>query len=190
MENNKTIMKYFFLLTLFYLFSLNCFGQELPLELKNNLGSIEYEKILTFDSTLSKDEIFNAVKRALIKNSNYKYDKIDEDRNSGNISTKIQYSFVAKPGIVKIEWNCYSILSIDVRSTKIRLRVSNILYSNIILNTPNSAPMDQIYDYELDLLNKGKWKAIKSMIIPWDKKIVDIINGFGTLVLLETKDSF
>lgn len=166
------------------------FSQEKLPTLTYTLGSVEYERIFLIDSSNSKEQLFNAVKQALIRNTNYKFEKIDEDRTAGNITTVIKYSFYAKPGIAKVQWLCSSLLSIDVRDKKFRVRISNIQHSTPILNTPISATLTDMVAIEEGQLKKGRWKSSKSMVIPWNNTIHKLIEAFGNLIILESLDDF
>jgi len=154
------------------------------------MASIEYEKVFQVDSATSKDQLFNAVKQALIRNTNYKHEKIDEDREAGSISTAINYSIFAKPGIVKLEWLCTSLLTVDVRDKKFRVRINSISHKTPVMGVDITATMDQVFQGEKNEFEKGKWKSTKSMIIPWDNKLKILIESFGLLISFEALDDF
>jgi hypothetical protein len=151
-------------------------------------GTIVYEKVYTIDSINDKNKIFNGVKSAIIKNTNYKHSKVDEDRVSGNITTKINFHFSAKPGITRIAFDATSQLSIDVKENRFRVRLYNNLASTTALGMTVTYQMAQTYVNEKQLMEKGKWKKSKSLIIPWDETLSNILLAFEQLVKDGLKD--
>jgi hypothetical protein len=155
-----------------------------------NNGQIVYEKVFHLDTVSNKDAVFNAAKSALIKNANYKYGKIDEDRNAGNISSEITFNFSVKPGIAKFVLTAKSILSIDIKENRFRVRIFNNNASVILLNTPVNYEMAESYKLEQEQITKEKWKASKSIILNWHKHLVLIIDAFGILIKKGINDDF
>ena len=134
--------------------------------LKDN--DIIYEKVFTIDSISNKDKLFNAVKYALIKSTNYKVAKVDEDRTSGSITTNISFNFITKPGIMKLVFEADTKLSIDVKENRFRVRLYNNSAHMTLMGELITYQMIRTYVAEKDQIEKGKWKATKSVILPWD----------------------
>ena len=178
------------LLFLCFLLPLNCLCQtDDPLSnVPFNDGTIIYEKVYTIDSVNDKDKIFNGAKSAIIKNTNYKYSKVDEDRVSGNITTVVNFQFSAKPGIARIIFDATSQLSIDVKENRFRVRLYNNTASATALGMTVTYQMPQTFTDEQESIKKGKWKKSKSMIVPWDAKLSIILLAFEHLVADGLKD--
>ncbi len=153
-------------------------------------GNIIYEKVFSFDNINDKTKIFNAVKSALIKNTNYKAVKIDEDRTSGNITTEIAFDFIAKPGIMKLVLTATTRLSIDVKENRFRVRLYNNSASFILMGEKIIYEMARTYLAEKEQIQKGKWKQNKSVILPWDEKLTLILNGFALSIKDGLNDDF
>lgn len=153
-------------------------------------GQIVYEKVFYLDSVNDKDKVFNAAKAAIIRNSNYKYSKVDEDRVARNITTEISFPFAAKPGIVRITLTAKARLSIDVRENRFRVRVYDNLASFILMGETVSYELLHTYSYEKEQVEKGKWRVAKSVAVPWDEKLSLIMNTFGLLIYDSIKDDF
>lgn len=145
-------------------------------------GQIIYEKVFYIDSINNKDIVFNAAKSALIKNTNYKYSKIDDDRNSGNISCNISFQFSANPGIIELSYDAKSIISIDVKENRFRVRLFNNTASVIVMGITTDYNMGELYDYEFGRKNKNRWKAKNSIILSWHEKLSLILNAFGLII--------
>lgn len=155
-----------------------------------NNGQIVYEKIIYIDSVNDRDVVFNSAKAALIRNTNYKYTKVDEDRNSGNITTQISFLFSAKPGIMGLVFTAVSNLSIDVKENRFRIRLYNNNASIIIMNQKVEYELSRNYLLELDKINQNNWVEKKSMVLPWDKKLNEIFSSFSILVKDGVNDEF
>lgn len=145
-------------------------------------NTIIYEKIYNLDSINNKDKIFNGVKAALIQNTNYKYSKINEDRNAGNITAEINFSFSAKPGIMRIVFHATSQLSFDIKENRYRVRLYNNTAKMTAMNVTFDYDMVETYLAEKKNFEKGKWKKAKSIIVSWNSDLVLILNAFETLV--------
>jgi hypothetical protein len=181
-------MKHFFILSTLLLLTLNCFSQLESIPFKD--GQIIYEKVIYLDSVNDRDIVFNSAKAALIKNTNYKYTKVDEDRNSGNITTQISFLFNAKPGIMGLVFTAISSLSIDVKENRFRIRLYNNNASIIVMNQKVEYELLRSYLFELDKISQNKWVEKKSLVLPWDKKLNQIFSTFATLVKEGVKDEF
>jgi hypothetical protein len=144
--------------------------------------AIVYEKVFYLDSVNDQTKVFNAVKSTLIKNTNYKASKIDEDRTSGSISTQISFLFSAKPGIARLTFTGTTLISIDVKANRFRVRLYNNKSTMTIMGTLLTYDMAGTYIQESASIEKGKWKEQKSIIIPWDEKLRLILNGFPILI--------
>jgi len=155
-----------------------------------NNGQIVYEKIIYIDSVNDKNVVFNSAKAALIKNTNYKYTKVDEDRNSGNITTQISFLFNAKPGIMGVAFTAVSNLSIDVKENRFRIRLYNNNASIIVMNQKIEYELLRTYLFELDKISQNNWVEKKSIVLPWDKKLNEIFSAFSNLVKEGVKDEF
>jgi hypothetical protein len=153
-------------------------------------GQVIYEKVFLLDSVNDKDKVFNSAKAALIKNTNYKYSKIDEDRTAGNISSEINFKFTAKAGIIALSFFAKGLLSIDVKENRFRVRIINNTASTTVMNVPVEVQMTDSYKAELDMVEKKKWKAAKSMVLPWDAQIRVILEAFGILIAQNVSDDF
>ena len=151
-------------------------------------GRIVYEKVFMLDSVNDRDKVFNSAKAALIKNVNYKYGKIDEDRVSGSISTQISFMFSAKPGVARINLAGKGLLTVDARENRFRVRISNNTAENpgllILFDMPETL------NREILMANQDKWKAEKSVIMPWDSHLRQIIDAFGVLISQNVSDDF
>jgi hypothetical protein len=155
-----------------------------------NNGQIVYEKVIYLDSVNDRDIVFNSAKAALIKNTNYKYTKVDEDRNSGNITTQISFVFNAKPGIMFLPYTAVSNLSIDVKENRFRVRLYNNNASIILMNEKVEYELLRSYLFELDKISQNNWVEKKSMVLPWDKKLKEIFSAFAVLVKEGVNDDF
>lgn len=153
-------------------------------------NQIVYEKVYYLDSVNNKEQIFNAVKSVLIRNTNYKYSKIDEDRVSGNITAQISYDVVSKPGIAKLLYACKSTISIDVKENRYRVKLFNNSSSTMVLGHLFEGTMEQQYEGELDSLKKGKWRAGRSTILDWNLMLTLILDGFSTNIKEDLRDNF
>ena len=153
-------------------------------------GQIVYEKVFYLDTLSNKDAVFTAAKSALIKNTNYKYAEIDEDRDAGSISSEITFDFSVKPGIAKLILTAKSILSIDVKENRFRVRIFNNNASVVLLNVPVDYEMKETYKYELEQIAKEKWKSSKSIILNWHQHLTTIMNAFGILIKKNLTDDF
>lgn len=153
-------------------------------------GNIIFEKVYFLDSLNNQEKVFNLVKSALIKNTNYKYSKIDEDRASGNISSSIEFLFIAKPGIAKLTFLANTLLSIDVKPNRFRVRLVNNTSYFTALGTNVNYDLTKSYNFELESFHSGKWKAQKSVVLPWIQKLDFILNGFPILIANGQKDDF
>ncbi len=153
-------------------------------------NTIVYEKVFYLDSINDYNKVFNAVKSALIKNTNYKYTKIDEDRTSGNISTEISFPFSAKSGIIRVNFSAKTLLSIDVKPNRFRVRLYNNNASFIVMGETLNLEMAEAYKSEAEQIKKNKWKQQKSVVIPWSEKLELILNGFGFLINKGVDDDF
>jgi hypothetical protein len=151
-------------------------------------NDIVYEKVFYFDTSISKNQIFNAIKSTLITNSNYKYSKIDEDRTSGNITTVINFEFNAKPGMAKLVFNARSQMSIDVKENRYRIRFLNNTANTTVIGATINYVMHQVYIDEKKQILKNKWKESKSLVVPWHESLFFILNAFDLLVAKELKD--
>jgi len=145
-------------------------------------NDIIYESVVHLDSVYDKNKVFNAAKSTLIRNTNYKYSKVDEDRNSGNITAEITFDFVAKPTFLKSTFNAYSRLSIDVKEDRFRIR----LYGNGASIGSSESTIDLsmpiIYLEEKKQIKEGEWKEKRSLIIPWHRQLDIILQAFGMLI--------
>ena len=149
-----------------------------------------YEKVFFVDSINDQVKIFNAVKTSLIKNTNYKSAKVDEDRTSGNITTDIMFLFSAKPGIAKIILDAKSKLSIDVKANRFRVRLYDNSASFTLMGQAVLYELTKSYLYEKDQIEKGNWRQNKSVSLPWNEKLNEILNGFGSIVFKNINDEF
>lgn len=157
-------------------------------------GKIIFEKIVKLDSLNNKELVFNAAKNALIKNTNYKYSKIDEDRVSGNISSNVNFIFSAKPGISKININCHALLTIDVKENRYRVRLLNNEgswdFSMFGVTQTTPLQIDSTYKYEKALFDNDNWKPKKSILLPWVNWLSLILEGFSTFIKDGISDDF
>lgn len=177
------------LLLLFLLTPVLCFTQEAALSLDSIFSTIPfkgneivYEEVIKLDNINDKEKVFNAAKAVLIKNTNYKYSKIDEDRISGSINTEISFSFIVKPGIVKFQYNAQSKVSIDIKENRFRVRVYRNTAKANLLGEELEYEMERTLQWEKERIANGKLKFEKSMIVPWDKNIKDILQAFSILI--------
>lgn len=152
-------------------------------------GAIIYEKVFNIDSVNDKDRLFNAVKATLIKNTNYKYSKIDEDRTAGSISTSITFEFSNKPNIITIYYTGVSQLTIDIKENRFRVRLFNNAQKTSVLGIEGGGTMEDIYKNEKKLFDAKKWKEKRSVVIPWHKKLSLILEAFGLLVYQNLNDT-
>lgn len=153
-------------------------------------NQVIYEKVFFVDSVNDQTKIFNAVKSSLIKSTNYKSAKIDEDRIAGNITADIRFAFSAKPGIAKIVFDAKSKLSIDVKENRFRVRLYDNSATFTLMGQDVFYDLTKTFLYEKDQLEKDKWKSSKSILLPWDEKLVIILYGFGSLVAKNVNDDF
>jgi hypothetical protein len=185
---NLKYMNKIFLSSFLLLSTLNCFSQLESVPYNN--GQIVYEKVIYIDSVNDRNIVFNSAKAALIKNTNYKYTKIDEDRNSGNITTQISFLFNAKPGIIGLAFSAVSNLSIDVKENRFRIRLYNNNASLVVMNQKIDYDILSSYLFEKEKINQGKWIEKKSVVLPWDKKLNEIFLAFASLVKEGVNDEF
>lgn len=153
-------------------------------------NAVVYEKVFYLDSINDQNKIFNAVKTSLIRNTNYKYTKIDEDRTAGNISTEISFLFSAKPGIARLTYTAKTLISIDVKPNRFRVRLFNNSASFILMGETLTYDFVKLYEAEYEQIKKNKWKPQKSIIIPWNEKLQLLLNGFGYLINTGIEDEF
>jgi len=177
------------LLLLFLLTPVLCFSQEAAQNLDSIFSTIPfkgseiiYEEVIKLDSINDKVKVFNAAKAVLIKNTNYKYTKIDEDRISGSINTEISFSFIVKPGFAKFTLNAKSKVSIDVKENRFRVRIYQNTAKVYVLDQEAKYEMEKLLQAEKEKLSEGKLKYEKSMIVAWDKNIEIILQAFSTLI--------
>ena len=180
--------KLIIIVTLILTTSFDCFCQLESIPFRD--GQIIYEKVIYIDSVNNRDIVFNSAKAALIRNTNYKYTKVDEDRNSGNITTQISFVFNAKPGIMALPYTAISNLSIDVKENRFRIRLYNNNASIMVMNQKLDYELLRTYLFELDRINQNKWIEKKSILLPWDKKLNEIFTAFAILVKEGVKDEF
>lgn len=154
----------------------------------NNL--IVYEKVFFLDSMKGKDKIFNAVKAALIKSTNYKSAKVDEDRTSGNITTNISFQFLTKPGIIKIVLDARCQMSIDIKENRFRIRLTDHTASMFLMGEKVTYSLVNSYLSEMDKKYSNKWKPAKSVAVPWHDQLTMILNGFPSLINQGLSDDF
>lgn len=153
-------------------------------------GIVTYERIYFLDTVENKEKVFNAIKSALLKNTNYKQSKIDEDRILGNITAYITFDFTAKPGISKLLFNAKTILSIDIKENRYRLRLYNNTYSTMVLGYLVNSTIEQQFENEREQLRKGKWKPEKSTILNWHEVLTKILTEFPRMVNEGFSDEF
>jgi len=151
-------------------------------------NDIIYESVVHLDSVYGKNKVFNAAKSTLIRNTNYKYSKVDEDRNSGNITAEITFDFVAKPlDFSKATFHGHSFLSIDVKEDRFRIR----LYGNSASLFSEDKPdftMPTSYLQEKNQIKEHLWKESRSLIIPWHRQLETILQAFQMLIKDGLKD--
>lgn len=181
-------LKLIFIVILILTTSFDCFCQLESIPFKD--GQVIYEKVIYIDSVNNRDVVFNSAKAALIKNTNYKYTKVDEDRSSGSITTQISFLFSAKPGIMALPFTAVSNLSIDVKENRFRIRLYNNNASILVMNQKVEYELLRSYLFELDKISKNNWVEKKSIVLPWDKKLNEIFTAFATLVKEGVKDDF
>lgn len=155
-----------------------------------NDNEIIYERVFNVDSINNKDKLFNAVKSALIKATNYKVAKVDEDRTAGSITTNISFSFIAKPGIMKLAFDADTKLSIDVKENRFRVRLYDNSAHFVLMGERLVYGMYKTYFAEKEQISKGKWKEAKSIILPWDEELRNILYGFSLMVSKGLSDEF
>jgi len=126
----------------------------------------------------------------LIKNTNYKYEKIDVDRESGNLSTEISFRFNAKPGIAVITYNAKGLLSIDVKENRFRIRLKNNTATFVFQNLSFTQDIPKTIEFENELVKKNKWKYGKSALVPWDAQLRLIVEGIGVEISQNVADDF
>lgn len=174
---------------LFLLTPVFCSSQEAALNLDSIFSKIPfkgseivYEEVIKLDSINDKVKVFNAAKAVLIKNTNYKYTKIDEDRISGTINTEISFSFIVKPGIAKFTLNAQSKVSIEVKENRFRVRVYQNTAKARLMGEEFNYEMEKIFQAEKERLSEGRLKYEKSMIVVWDMNLQTILKAFSTLI--------
>jgi hypothetical protein len=153
-------------------------------------GQILFEKIILLDSVNDKNIVFNSAKSALIRNTNYKYTKVDEDRTSGNITTEITFTFLQNSVFGPWEFNAKSNLSIDVKENRFRIRLYNNTASFMLMNRLVEYEFNKTYAIQKDAIEKGNYKIKKDAVTPWNDKLLTILNAFGELVKDGVKDDF
>jgi len=185
-----------FLLYTLLTIPMSIFSQEISVEKLDSIlkavpfvgNSVVYEKVFYLDSLNSKEKVFNAAKAMVIKNINYKYSKIDEDRVSGNISTFIEYSLVANTVLGKFPYSIKSKLSIDVKENRFRIRIFDNIATGVLMNTPFQVYLPTQVLYEINKLAIGEFKPKRSIVYGWDKIIRNIIDYFGVMIAEGIKD--
>lgn len=195
--NNRNTMKQFIYLTFLIPCILHAQKNQIPnkgTEFLSTIpfenGQVVYEKVFQLDSIYSKDKVFNSAKASLIKNTNYKSAKIDVDRESGNLSTEINYNFNAKPGIAVLTYNAKGLLSIDVREKKFRVRLMNNTATWVFQNVPFNFDIPTFLESEKKLVIKNKWKEEKSVLVPWDALLRLIVDAVGIEISKNLADDF
>lgn len=176
-------------LALLFMLPILSFGQDEPPNIDSIFSTIPYkgneivyEEVIKLDNINDKEKVFNVAKAVLIKNTNYKYSKIDEDRISGSINTEISFSFIVKPGIAKFQLNAQSKVSIDIKENRFRVRVYRNTAKANLLGEELEYEMEKTLQWEKERIANGKLKFEKSMIIPWDKNIENILQAFSILI--------
>lgn len=165
-------------------------GREMLATIPFANGQVIYEKVFLLDSVNDKNKVFTSAKAALIKNANYKYTKIDEDRVSGNLSSEIFFQFNAKPGVMELTFNAKGLLSIDVKENRFRVRIMNNQANIVFSGVPVHYTMPSSFELEMGLVKKNKWKVSKSVLIPWDASLRLILEAFGILISQNVSDDF
>lgn len=152
-------------------------------------SEIVYEEVFKLDSINDKVKVFNAAKAALMKNTNYKYTKVDEDRVSGTIETEVVFSFKTKQSVYSemfvrptfFDAKCK--ITIDVKENRFRVRLTDNVARAITPNTSYfNIKMEGIFLKEKEMLAEGELKYDKSLLIKWDSYLDNILKMFGTLI--------
>ncbi|MGV3594407.1 MAG: hypothetical protein ACO1NK_04120 [Sediminibacterium sp.] len=180
------------IINIIFLIPLFSFSQEDStfLKIPYKDGSIVYENVFYIDRINDQTKVFNLVKSALIRSTNYKAVKIDEDRTSGNITTEISFAFTAKPGIARIALNATTRLSIDVKENRFRVRLYNNSAMFTLMGQAVIYDMPKVYEAEKLNQEKGKWKPAKSVVLPWNDSLSLILNSFAYVVSKGINDDF
>ncbi|HQS23885.1 MAG: hypothetical protein B7Y11_05015 [Sphingobacteriia bacterium 24-36-13] len=153
-------------------------------------GKVSFEKVIVLDSINNKDLVFNAAKSALVRNANYKYSKIDEDRVAGNITTEITFSFIVNSPLGRWNYNAKSNLSIDVKENRFRIRLYNNTASFILMQQLVTYEFESAYAVQKEAIASGKYKVKKDNVTPWNSKLLGILEAFAFLVKDGIKDEF
>ena len=176
-------------LLLLFITPVLCFSQETVLSIDSIFSAIPfkgseiiYEEVIKLDSINDKVKVFNAAKAVLIKNTNYKYTKIDEDRISSSINTEISFSFIVKPGIARFTLNAQSKVSIEVKENRFRVRIYQNTAKASLMGEEFNYEMEKVLQFEKDKHSEGKLKYEKSMIAGWHKNLETILKAFSTLI--------
>lgn len=176
------------LLVLLVLSPLISFSQLENVPLKD--GKVSYEKVIVLDSINDKELVFNAAKSALVRNANYKYSKIDEDRVAGNITTEITFSFIVNSPLGRWNYNAKSNLSIDVKENRFRIRLYNNTASFILMQQLVTYEFESAYAAQREAIAKGKYNVKKDNVTPWNSRLMGILEAFSVLVKDGIKDDF
>lgn len=179
-------MKIFFSILL--LFPLICFSQLENAPLKD--GKLTYEKVIVLDSVNDRNLVYNAAKSALVRNTNYKYTKVDEDRTSGNITTEINFIVVVPTSLGRMTYNAKSNLSIDVKENRFRIRLFNNTASFVLMQQLIVMQLDNVYLAQKELIANGKYKPKRDNFTSWNNKLNEILDAFVYLVKEGVKDEF
>ena len=177
------------LLLLFLLTPVLCLSQEAAQNLDSIFSTIPfkgseiiYEEVIKLDSINDKVKVFNAAKAVLIKNTNYKYTKIDEDRISGTLDTEVSFNFSVKPSIARINMEAMCRITIEVKENRFRVRIFRNTAKAFLMNTQFDYEMEKVFQAEKERLSEGRLKYEKSTIVVWDKNIEIILQAFSTLI--------
>jgi len=153
-------------------------------------GKLSYEKVIKLDSINDKNLVFNAAKSALVKNTNYRHSKVDEDRVSGNITTEIDFIVVVPTALGRMTYNAKSNLSIDVKENRFRIRLFNNTASFVLMQQLVSFQLDTVYSVQKELIASGRFKPKRDNFSPWNNKLIEILEAFTYLVKEGVKDEF
>lgn len=176
------------LFSLFLFIPILSFSQLDNVPLKD--GRVSYEKVIVLDSINDRDLVFNAAKSALVRNANYKYSKIDEDRVAGNITTEITFSFIVNSPLGRWNYNAKSNLSIDVKENRFRIRLYNNTASFILMQQLVNYEFESAYAAQREAIARGKYNVKKDNVTPWNSRLLGILEAFSFLVKEGVKDDF
>ncbi len=91
---------------------------------------------------------------------------------------------------MKLVFAAKSRLSIDVKENRFRVRLYDNSASFVLMGEQILYELPSSYLYEKEQIDKGKWKVAKSVVLPWNEKLTNILNGFAIIIKNGISDDF